>query len=352
MAKGNRMAASYESLFGGILAEVEGEMRAARQEQREVAPLMWQMIDHHFGWNAEDAAQRARIAGKRVRPVLMALVAQAIAGSYRHVLPAAAALEFLHNFTLIHDDVMDRSLERRHRPTVWSIWGSDQAINAGDGLYALANLTLTRLLRLDVPPARIVRAAAVLSQACLWTAEGQVLDMTFPQREDVTVAEYLTMITLKTATLIEAAAQMGALLSTDDEAIIQAYGQFARALGIAFQVRDDYLGIWGDEAVTGKSATGDIREKKKSYPVLFAWERAGDSDRETLRRIYAQPTLSEEDVQQVVRILERTGAPAETERVADDYYQAALRHLDATGSANAAQTQLRQLASFLVRRAY
>jgi geranylgeranyl diphosphate synthase type I len=310
------------------------------------------MIDHHFGWDTESIAQRARIAGKRVRPVLMALVAQAVAGSYRHVLPAAAALEFLHNFTLIHDDVMDRSLERRHRPTVWSIWGSDQAINAGDGLYALANLTLARLIERDVPPAWVVRAAAVLSQACLWTAEGQVLDMTFPQRDDVTVAEYLTMITHKTATLIEAAAQMGALLSTDDEAIIQAYGQFGRALGIAFQVRDDYLGIWGDEAITGKSATSDICEKKKSYPVLFAWEQADDGDRETLRRIYAQPALSDEDVQQVVHILERTGAPAEAGRVAEAYYQAALAHLDATGIGNAAQQRLRQLAAFLVRRAY
>jgi len=346
------MAASYESQFGGILTDVEAEMRAARQEQREVAPLLWQMIDHHFGWDAESMARGVRVAGKRVRPVLMALVAQAVTGSYRHVLPAAAALEFLHNFTLIHDDVMDRSLERRHRPTVWAIWGSDQAINAGDGLYALANLTLTRLLRLDVPPARIVRAAAVLSQACLWTAEGQVLDMTFPQRDDVTAAEYLTMITHKTATLIEAAAQMGALLSTDDEAIIQGYGQFARALGIAFQVRDDYLGIWGDEVITGKSATSDIREKKKSYPVLVAWERVSDSDRETLRRIYAQETLSDEDVSQVVRILERTDAPAETERVAAQYYEAALAYLDAIGISNAAQTQLRQLASFLVRRAY
>ncbi len=346
------MPASYESQFGGILADIEEEMRAARQEQREVAPLLWQMIDHHFGWDAESAAQRARIAGKRVRPVLMALVARAITGDYRHVLPAAAALEFLHNFTLIHDDVMDRSLERRHRPTVWSIWGSDQAINAGDGLYALANLTLTRLLRLAVPPARIVRAAAVLSQACLWTAEGQVLDMTFPQRDDVTVAEYLTMITHKTATLIEAATQMGALLSTDDETIIRAYGQFGRALGIAFQVRDDYLGIWGDEAVTGKSATSDIHEKKKSYPVLVAWERAAAEDRETLRRLYAQPALSDDDVHQVMRILERAGAPAETERVATQYYEAALAHLDDTGLANAAQTELRQLASFLVRRAY
>lgn len=346
------MPASYESEFGAILADVEAEMRAARQEQQEVAPLLWQMIDYHFGWDADSAARGARTAGKRVRPVLMALVAQAIAGDYRHVLPAAAALEFLHNFTLIHDDVMDRSLERRHRRTVWAIWGSDQAINAGDGLYALANLTLTRLIRLDVPAARVVRAAAVLSQACLWTAEGQVLDMTFAQRDEVSVAEYLTMITHKTATLIEAATRIGALLSTDDKPIIQAYGQFGRELGIAFQVRDDYLGIWGDEAITGKSATGDIREKKKSYPVLVAWEQASAEDRAALRGLYAQAALSDSDVNQVVRILERAGAPAETERVASQYFEAALARLDATGIANAAQAQLRQLASFLIRRAY
>lgn len=346
------MAASYESMFGGILAAIDAEMRAARQQQVEIAPLLWEMLDHHFGWGAGAAGPHSGASGKRVRPLLMALVAQALSGDYRHVLPAAAALEFLHNFTLIHDDVMDRSRERRHRPAVWALWGSDQAINAGDGLYALANLAVTYLLRAEVPGSKAVRAAQVLSQACLWTAEGQVLDMSFAGREQVTTAEYLTMIAHKTGALIEAATKIGALLSSDDEPVIRAYAQFGRDLGLAFQVRDDYLGVWGDEAATGKSATGDIREKKKSYPVLVAFERAGAADQETLSRIYAQETLSDRDVADVLGILERCGAIAETDRIASEYSERALAWLDATGVANPTQDELRQLAVFLIRRAY
>ncbi|MCL4239059.1 MAG: polyprenyl synthetase family protein [Anaerolineae bacterium] len=346
------MAASYESMFGGILAAIDAEMRAVRQQQVEIAPLLWEMLDHHFGWGAGTSGFQPGASGKRVRPLLMALVAQAISGEYRHVLPAAAALEFLHNFTLIHDDVMDHSAERRHRPTVWALWGGDQAINAGDGLYALANLAVANLLHAEVPASKAVRAAQVLAQACLWTAEGQVLDMSFAGREQVTTAEYLTMIAHKTGGLLEAATKIGALLSSDDEPVIRAYAQFGRDLGLAFQVRDDYLGVWGDEAATGKSATGDIREKKKSYPVLVAFERAAAADQAVLRRIYAQEALSDEDVADVLDILERSGAIAETDRSASEYFERALAHLDATGIANPTQDGLRQLAAFLIRRAY
>lgn len=346
------MAASYESMFGGILAAVDAEMRAVRQQQVEIAPLLWEMLDHHFGWGAGTSGSQPGASGKRVRPLLMALVAQAISGEYRHVLSAAAALEFLHNFTLIHDDVMDHSAERRHRPTVWALWGGDQAINAGDGLYALANLAVANLLHAEVPASKAVRAAQVLAQACLWTAEGQVLDMSFAGREQVTTAEYLTMIAHKTGALLEAATKIGALLSSDDEPVIRAYAQFGRDLGLAFQVRDDYLGVWGDEAATGKSATGDIREKKKSYPVLVAFERAAAADQAALRRIYAQEALSDEDVADVLDILERSGAIAETDRSASEYFERALAHLDATGIANPTQDGLRQLAAFLIRRAY
>ena len=346
------MAASYESMFGSILADIDAEMRAARQQQVEVAPLLWEMIDHHFDWGAGAASPSPRASGKRVRPLLMTLVAQSLSGNYRHVLPAAAALEFLHNFTLIHDDVMDRSAERRHRPTVWALWGGDQAINAGDGLYALANLAATHLLHAEVPSNKAIRAVHALSQACLWTAEGQVLDMSFAERDDVTTAEYLTMIAHKTGALIEAATKIGALLSSDDEPVIRAYALFGRDLGLAFQVRDDFLGVWGDEAATGKSTTSDIREKKKSYPVLVAFERAEAADRAALRRIYAQETLSDQDVSDVLGILERCGSMAETDRIASEYFERALARLDATGVAGQTQNQLRQLAAFLVRRAY
>ncbi|MBI5958060.1 MAG: polyprenyl synthetase family protein [Chloroflexi bacterium] len=345
---------SYLALMGHILVDLEAEMKAARQEQIEISPIFWQIVDYQFGWDLgpDQAALYQKVSGKKARPVLMALVAQAVKGDYQHVLSAGVALEFVHNFTLIHDDVMDHSPERRHRPAIWTQWGNWQAINAGDGLYALAILASTRLIKQGIAPEKVVRVIQSLSQGCLWTAEGQILDMDFERRESVTTAEYVTMISHKSGTLIEAAAQIGALLSTDNEQIIQAYGQFARDLGIAFQVRDDYLGAWGDEAKTGKSATTDIREKKKAFPILAAYEHANTADRAALRALYAQETLSDDDVQTVLMIMERAGAKSRTDQIARQYYDLALQHLESTGIQNEAQKAIRQFAEFLVERAY
>ena len=339
----------YSAAFGTLQAEIETEMHTIRAAQHEVAPLLWEMIDHHFGWRETPSSVGS---GKKVRPVLMALVAEAISGTHQHVLPAGAALELLHNFTLIHDDVMDRSPTRRHRPTVWALWGATQAINAGDALYALANLAMAHLLERDVPPARVVRACHTLSQACLWTAEGQVLDIAFTERPVVSTDDYVTMVAHKTGKLLEAATMLGALLSTDDEDVIRAYAQFGLDLGIAFQIRDDYLGIWGQADATGKPTTEDIREKKKSYPVLVALERANEADRATLQRIYAQETLSDDDVQTVLTILEHVQAATHTGDVAEAHYNTALKHLEATGIQNTAQEQIRRLAAFLTLRDY
>jgi geranylgeranyl diphosphate synthase type I len=281
----------------------------------------------------------------------MAVVAQAVCGRYTHVLPAGAALELLHNFTLIHDDVMDQSRTRRHRPAVWTRWGETQAINAGDGLFALSNLAMARLLRHDLPAAKVVEAGRSLSQATLWTCEGQILDIGFETRDTVTPDEYITMISHKTGTLIEVAAYIGALLSTDDEAIITGYKAFARNLGIAFQVRDDYLDVWGDKTKLGKPGT-DIREKKKAYPFLVTLERAAEDDRAVLHQIYAQDTVSDADVETVLEIMARVDAAAQTDRVATHYYDRAMQQLESTGIQNEWQDRLRQMAAFIIRRAH
>ncbi len=346
------MSFDYGTLFAPILADIENEMRAIRDEQRTIAPIMWAIIDYQFGWDAEAASIDKNISGKRIRPVMMALVAQAVYGRYEHVLPAGAALELLHNFTLIHDDVMDKSPERRHRPAVWTRWGGTQAINAGDGLYALANLAMTRLLDQGADPVKTIKAHRAMSQACLWTAEGQMLDIDFETREVVRAEEYITMIVNKTGTLIEAAGYIGALLSTDDEAVAQGYAAFARNLGVAFQIRDDYLDVWGDTAQTGKVVASDIRDKKKSYPVLVALERAGEADRATLSRIYAQDVLADDDVQTVLDVLGRVDAAGQTDQTARHYYDLAMQSLASTGINNDTQHLIRQLAEFLIQRAH
>ncbi len=343
-------SSSYEAIFGPITADIDAEMRAARREQTEIAPLLWQVIDYQFGWDSAKPAKN--VSGKKIRPVLMALIAKAISGDYHHVLPAGAALEFIHNFTLIHDDVMDKSPERRHRPAVWTQWGPEQAINSGDGLYALAMLSIVRLAKIGTPPEKIVGVVRSISQACLWTCEGQILDMDFETRDAVSPDEYITMIANKSSTLIEAAAEIGALLSTDDAKMVRAYAQFARNLGVAFQVRDDYLGVWGDSKETGKSATTDIQEKKKSYPVLVGFQKAARADQDMLRRIYAQETLSESDIQTVLEILDRAGAASQTDQIAGQYYDTAMLSLANTGIENETQDLIRQFAAFLIQRTY
>jgi geranylgeranyl diphosphate synthase, type I len=342
---------SYDALFGTIVAEIEAELHAVRMEQQVVTPLLWDIIDYQFGWDADSQAAGQNVSGKKVRPVLMAVVAQAVCGRYAHVLPAGAALELLHNFTLIHDDVMDQSHTRRHRPAVWTRWGATQAINAGDGLFALSNLAMARLLQHDLPATKVVEAGRALSQATLWTCEGQILDIGFETRDTVRPDEYITMISHKTGTLIEVAAYIGALLSTDDEAIITAYKTFARNLGVAFQVRDDYLDVWGDKTKLGKPGT-DIREKKKAYPFLVTVERASEDDRAILHQIYAQDTVSDADVETVLEIMARADAAAHTDHIATQYYDHAMQQLESTGIQNEWQDRLRQMAAFIIRRAY
>lgn len=347
------MTESLRALIEPIVDDIETRMRALRQEQAPVAPIMWAIVDYQFGWDEFADAAGKNVSGKKIRPLLMALVAQAVCGDYQHVLTAGAALELLHNFTLIHDDVMDNAPERRHRPAVWTRWGRWQAINAGDGMYALSNLVMTRLLESGVPAEKVILAHRSMSQACLWTAEGQMLDMDFETRESVSPDEYITMITHKTATLLESAAYIGALLSTDDEAVIRAYAAFARHLGVAFQVRDDYLDVWGDPKATGKALAGDIRDRKKAYPFLVALERASGQDRAMLQRIYAQEdVLSDADVETVLGIMARTDAPRQTDQVARQYYERALQQLDSTGIENRTQDVIRELAVFLIRRAH
>ena len=222
-------------------------------------------------------------------------------------LPAAVALELTHNFTLIHDDIEDSDAERRHRPTVWKLWGVPQAINTGDGMFSLARLTLWGVLAKGVEGDIAARLGALLDFACLVLAEGQYLDISFEARQDISVAMYVDMISRKTAALMACAAEMGATLGTRDTEIITRLSSFGKAIGIAFQVRDDLLGVWATTAELGKTPAGDVYRRKKSLPVLHALEHADAHDQQKLRSIYQQEDpLTQQQVEDVLAIFERT----------------------------------------------
>ncbi len=222
-------------------------------------------------------------------------------------LPAAAAVELTHNFTLIHDDIEDGDTERRHRSTLWKIWGIPQAINTGDGLFALARLTLWGVLDEGVEGAIAARLGAVLDHACLVLAEGQYLDISFEERQDIAVAAYVDMTSRKTAALMACAAEMGAILGTSDEETIKRLRGFGQAMGVAFQVRDDLFGVWATTVESGKTPAGDVYRRKKSLPFLYALEHAHADDKRYLREVYQQEAaLTSEQVEEILTIFERT----------------------------------------------
>jgi len=266
---------------------------------------IYDLMRYHLGRLDESLTRPARAnPGKRVRPKLCLAACEAAGGDAAIALPIAAAIELLHNFTLIHDDIQDESRTRRGRSTVWHIWGAAQAINAGDAMFAVAQLGVQRLRERGVAAEPALDLTRELNQTTLRIVEGQTLDLAFEQREVVTVDEYLSMIHGKTAAIIGFAAWAGATLAGADAARADAYRAFGLSLGLGFQIQDDLLGIWGAPEVTGKSAADDIRRGKKSFPILRLIERADAADRRTLRALYAEGALAESEVEIVLALLD------------------------------------------------
>jgi geranylgeranyl diphosphate synthase type I len=343
------MADELSTFSAAFLPAVESEMRAVlRADGATAVPAdpFYGMIHYHMGWADEGLQPAGGDSGKRIRPILCLLACAAAGGDWRQAVPAAAAIEILHNFSLVHDDIEDDSPTRRGRRTVWTLWGQPQAINTGDAMFALAHLALGRLADRGVPPDTVVRALRRFDETSVALTRGQHADMTFETRAAVNVEEYVAMITGKTAVLVALCAELGALVAGADDAQVDHFAAFGLNLGLAFQVQDDILGIWGDEGVTGKSAATDITTRKKTLPVLYALER-----NEELRALYEASTQDDGMfVRRVVTLLDETGArPYAVER-ATDYSDEALAHLAAARPVQPGATALQQLTDMLLRR--
>ncbi|GBD10017.1 (2E,6E)-farnesyl diphosphate synthase [Candidatus Thermoflexus japonica] len=331
---------SWEAFFNEWMPLLEAEMRAAVGEPAHPSErLFYGMLAYHLGWADAQLRPAQQDGGKRVRPMLCLLACAACGGDPARALPAAAAIELLHNFSLIHDDIQDRSETRRGRPTVWALWGIAQAINAGDALFTIAHRALWRLRERGVPAERILEVAERFDAACLMLTRGQHFDLLFEGAERVSLEEYLEMIRGKTAALLRAAAGIGARLADGPAEDLEAFGE---ALGMAFQIQDDLLGIWGDPVVTGKSAADDLRTRKKTLPVIFAMERIpGFAER------YRDPQTP---LEILLQDLERSGARAETEAMAAVFTQQAMAALERAGLRNPYGEALRDLARALLSR--
>jgi len=338
------------SILARYHADLDAFLRDTLAEGRP--PLLYRMMRYHLGWEDAQGRPTEAAGGKALRPSLCLWACEALGGDRRKGLVAAAALELTHNFSLVHDDIQDADRERRHRPTVWAVWGEGQAINAGDSLLTLARLVLLRLVDAGLEPAAVVRACRILDEACLAMIEGQCLDLEFEEAAQVSLEEYLEMIEKKSGALFGAALHLGALTAGADEALGERFGRAGRLLGTAFQVRDDLLGVWGRRDVTGKPEAADIRRRKKTLPLLYAQSTAPAGDRQVLASIYRRQSLDDDNVQQVMGILERAGAYDYCQSMARQRLDEALAELASTPITPAAYSELREVADFLLEREF
>lgn len=325
-----------------MLPAIEAELQLALDR----FPTPWyhelaEMIAYHLGWDGEDQAAR----GKRVRPLLTLLACAAAGGDWQRAVPAAAAVELIHNFSLVHDDIQDQSATRRGRQTVWKRWGIAQAINTGDALFVAAHQAASRLSTRSVEPETVLAVHQRLDQACLRLTHGQHLDLAFEQAQVVTQEAYLEMIAGKTAALIEAAAAAGALVADAADTRVNRYAEFGLHLGLAFQILDDILGIWGEPSVTGKPAGDDLIRRKKTLPVLMGL-RASPG----FAGLWAQADTAAGGLERMRHELQAAGVLEDSRKAAESHTLQALTALEAAQPAPPAGAELRSLADSLLQR--
>jgi geranylgeranyl diphosphate synthase type I len=330
-------------MISDLLPSIESELQrqAARLDQPRTRAFH-EMLTYHMGWTGEGAGPEA--TGKRIRPLLVLLTAAACGADWKRALPAAAAVELVHNFSLVHDDIQDNSPKRRGRPTAWVRWGAPMAINVGDALFVISNQALIDLLEFH-PAERVVRASSILHNTCLDLTRGQFLDMSYEERHDLSVDDYWPMVGGKTAALLAACCHIGALLGGADETRQESYRAFSFDLGLAFQVQDDILGIWGDEAVTGKSAASDLVEGKNSLPVLYGLSQGGQ-----FAERWKQGPIQPEEVAQVAQWLVDAGGYEYAQSQAKLWTEKALQNLESAAPQGQAGETLIGLAHSLLKR--
>jgi geranylgeranyl diphosphate synthase type I len=289
--------------FERYRTDIDAELKLILSDRQ--LPL-YDMMRYHLGWIDDKGNTLANAAGKALRPTLCLSACEVAGGEYSRALSAAAAIELVHNYSLIHDDIQDDDRERRHRPTVWCLWGKPQAINAGTAMRLLANMALLRLEARGVSQQRRLRIQQLLDETSLRLIEGQYLDINFETRFDINVSDYLTMIDKKTAALIACSLEVGALLGSDNDSLSDKFSNIGRNLGLAFQIIDDILGIYSN------GNNGDIDE--------------------------------------VLQILESVNARSHAQQMAENYCRRAMDDIDSLPVLPQNKQLLKEMAEFLVKR--
>jgi geranylgeranyl diphosphate synthase type I len=347
--------------YGGPVDDEIGEELSTNLDE-----FMRGAISYQFGWVDEEFRPvEGGNSGKKLRPVMFLLAYQAVHPQHFDsplypALPVAACLEMIHNYSLIHDDIEDDDRERRGRPTIWAIWGKPKAINVGDCLHVLAFRKLFRASSKGLGEIRTLRIAASIAEMSVKLAQGQHKDMSFEDTLTVTPEMYLDMIGGKTAAIFSCAMECGAIAGLPDpldEQVIANLATFGLKIGLAFQIRDDILGIWGLSSETGKPSGSDIRRRKKSLPVIYALTHAGGESRTKLLEFYrrSEPVTPSEE-RFVLETLEASGArdyaQSQADRLKTEAQAALAAAIPGDIKLNPPLLQLSNLCNFLVERSY
>lgn len=289
--------------------------------------------------------------GKRLRPFLTVKSCEAAGGKKKDAIPFAAALEILHSFTLVHDDVMDHDEKRRGKPTVHKIFGEPMAILAGDLLFAKVYQSV-----LDYAPAKmssddVVNTLQKMTDAIIVLCEGQALDISFPNATDVTEDDYIFMIGAKTSALFKACAEVGAITAGASKETIDILGNFAWDAGISFQIYDDILGITADESTLGKPVGSDIREGKKTIIMIHALKHANEKQREAILAAMKGDEVTQEAIDEAVKVLDDIGSINYARGIAKKYLESSLKNIK-TLEESTAKNQLIELVNYFAQREY
>lgn len=354
------------NFMDGYREKVEDEIRLLVQKGSTPLLDLNTMNCYHLGLSDRDGKPTSEAKGKYLRPLFCIAMCAGLGGDPEQAIPAAAALELVHRTTLIFDDIQDKGEERNNQPTVWKIWGTNQAINAGLQLSAYARLSVHRLSLRNVPIKTVLGIQSVLENAVIDICQGQFMDISFMDSITVKVKDYLQMVRGKTAALFAASSAVGAMLASPDEEEVPAppgipqgrkfrYMRFDPVLGhawelglnlgVAFQIHDDYLGIWGDEVTVGKTAN-DLLEKKRSLPVILALEKFP----EPMSDILEHRTMTDFEVDLVKSSMEQEHIPEQVKKIEDRYIRKARKSLKELSLQKEVAAQFEEVLSILSER--
>lgn len=331
-------------------------MKAIEQKLAENAKMINSFLARELSGQKPESLEKASLhlieaGGKRLRPYMTIKACEAVGGRAEDATPFAAAVEFLHNFTLVHDDVMDHDDLRRGKPTVHKAYGMPMAILAGDLLFAKVYDVIIRNRPSGMSPKRLLESIDKVTEAALILCQGQALDISFPSASDVTVDDYIHMVGAKTSALFRACAQVGALAGGGSDEQVDALGSFAWDAGVAFQIEDDILGVTADEETLGKPVGSDLREGKKTLINIHALENATQEQRKHIDRAFGVEDVSHEDIEAAVETLEEVGSITYAKNVADDHIKRAFKSLDEIPD-TPAKDELKTLVEYFVKREY